>query len=52
MSSYDYKGDCPVAEKTQPKMMQFKANYRSLENAEKNIKILNKVLKQIGECNE
>ena len=38
----------PNAEKIQPKMMQFKANYRDLDEAQKNIKILNKVLKQIG----
>ena len=52
MSSYEYRGECLTAEKTQPKMMQFKANYRNLSEAEKNIKILDKVLKQIGEHNE
>ena len=34
------KGTCPVAEKIQPKMMQFKTNYRTLEEAEKWIKKL------------
>ena len=29
-----YNGKCPVAEKIQPKMMQFKTNYRSLEDAQ------------------
>ena len=35
-----YNGKCPVAEKIQPKMMQFKTNYRTLEEAEKWIKKL------------
>jgi perosamine synthetase len=52
MYSYDHKGHCPNAEKIQPKMMQFKANYRDLNEAQKNVKILDKVLKQIGEYNE
>ena len=45
MSSYEYRGDCPVAEKTQPKMMQFKTNYRNFDELEKNIEILDKILK-------
>ncbi len=35
-----YDGKCPIAEKIQPKMMQFKTNYRTLEEAEKWIKKL------------
>ncbi|MHA7733111.1 DegT/DnrJ/EryC1/StrS family aminotransferase [Nitrosopumilus sp. S6] len=35
-----YKGRCPVAEEIQPKMMQFKTNYRSLDEAKKNIENL------------
>ena len=34
------KGICPVAEKIQPKMMQFKTNYRTIEDAKKQINIL------------
>ena len=44
MSLYKYKGECPVAENIQPKMMQFKTNYRSYEDAERNIQILSKIL--------
>lgn len=35
-----YNGKCPVAERIQPKMMQFKTNYRTLDEAEKHIKKL------------
>ena len=34
------KGTCPVAEKIQPRMMQFKTNYRTIEDAKKQISIL------------
>jgi len=34
------KGTCPVAEEIQPKMMQFKTNYRTIEDAKKQISIL------------
>ena len=34
------KGTCPVAEEIQPKMMQFKTNYRTIEDAKKQINIL------------
>jgi len=37
-------GLCPIAEKVQKKLMVFKTNYRSLEVAEKNAKILKKVI--------
>lgn len=32
-----FNGKCPVAEKIQPKMMQFKTNYRTLDEAQKYI---------------
>ncbi len=34
------KGTCPVAEKIQPRMMQFKTNYRTLDEAKKHIEKL------------
>ena len=34
------KGTCPVAEEIQPKMMQFKTNYRTTEDAKKQINIV------------
>ena len=34
------KGTCPVAEEIQPKMMQFKTNYRTIEDSKKQISIL------------
>jgi len=34
------KGTCPVAEKIQPRMMQFKTNYRTLDDARKHIEKL------------
>ena len=48
MSKFNYtKGECPNAEETQPKMMQFKANYRNLKIAEEKISILYQVLKKM-----
>ena len=45
MSDYDYyKGDCPNAEEVQPKMMQFKCNYRNLDEAQSKMDILKKIL--------
>mgnify|MGYP004007695393 FL=1 len=38
--SEKYKGKCPVAERIQPTMMQFKTNYRDLSTAKKNIDVL------------
>jgi perosamine synthetase len=35
-----YDGKCPVAEKIQPRMMQFKTNYRTLDEAQKHIEKL------------
>jgi len=43
---YYHEGLCPIAEKIQPKIMQFKTNYRSLDLAEKKAKILRKVIKK------
>jgi perosamine synthetase len=40
------KGLCPVAEMIQPKLMQFKTNYRELKLAEIKAKILSKVIKK------
>ncbi len=41
------KGACPVAEEIQPKMMQFKTNYRNLEKAREQANILKKIIKEI-----
>lgn len=42
---YDkYKGTCPIAEKIQPAMMQFKTNYRDLETAKKYIDKLSQTI--------
>jgi len=38
------KGLCPVAEEIQPKIMQFKTNYRNLDIAKKKTKILKEVI--------
>ena len=48
MKKYNYIGKCPVAEKIQPKMMQFKTNYRDMKDAKKQAKILKKT---IGDMN-
>ena len=42
-------GVCPVAEKIQPNIMQFKTNYRSTRLAKKKAKILREVIKKIEE---
>lgn len=41
------KGLCPIAEEVQPKMMQFKTNYRNLERAKFNAETLQKTIKEI-----
>jgi len=47
-NAFNYeKGLCPVAEAIQPKMMQFKTNYRNLEIAKQKAKILKKTIKDI-----
>ncbi len=38
------KGICPIAEAIQPKIMQFKANYRNLELAKQKADVLHKVI--------
>ena len=38
------KGDCPVAEELQKKIMQFKTNYRSIHEANRKAKILKKLI--------
>jgi len=43
----DYKNwqnSCPITEEIQPKCILFKTNYRTIEEAEKNISILEKNL--------
>lgn len=42
------QGLCPVAEALQPKLMQFKTNYRDLSLAERKVEILANVIKQLG----
>ena len=42
------KGLCPVAEETQPKLMQFVNNYSSLEEAEPKVEALRKAIKFYG----
>lgn len=39
------RGSCPVAEKLQPRMLQFKTNYWDWEDAEKQLKALKNTLK-------
>jgi perosamine synthetase len=41
------KGLCPIAEAVQPKMMQFKTNYRNLEDAKKQALILKNLIKSL-----
>ena len=41
------KGLCPVAERIQPKMMQFKTNYRNLEVAKVKTEALRKTIREI-----
>ena len=47
MKHYNYiHGSCPNAELVQPKMMQFKTNYRNLLEAREKINILNNIIKK------
>ena len=39
-----FDGKCPIAEKIQPSIMQFKTNYRTIDEAEQKIDILRKTL--------
>lgn len=41
-------GLCPIAEEYQKKIMAFKTNYRNLEEAKKQTKILSKLIKEIS----
>jgi perosamine synthetase len=41
-------GDCPVAEKLQPKIMQFKTNYRDIELAKNKARILKNLINDLG----
>ena len=41
------KGSFPVAEDIQPQMMQFKCNYRNLEDAKNQAKILRSLIQRI-----
>ena len=42
---YYEKGLCPIAESLQPKLMQFKTNYRSIDLAKKKAMSLRKTIK-------
>lgn len=42
------KGICPMAEKIQPIIMQFKTNYRNLDEAKTKAELLNKLINQLG----
>lgn len=42
------EGLCPVAEKIQPQLMQFKTNYRDIELAKQKAETLRKVIKEYG----
>lgn len=45
---YYQKGLCPAAESIQPKIMQFKTNYRDIELAKSKATVLKKVIKQFS----
>jgi perosamine synthetase len=45
---YYSKGLCPIAERIQPKLMQFKTNYRDLELAKKKADALRRVIKRLS----
>ena len=50
--SFSYqKGNFPVAEELQPQMMQFKCNYRNLEEAKRNASILKKTYIEVEQKN-
>ena len=46
------KGLCPVAESIQPKLMQFKTNYRDLELAKRKTDALRKTIEKITDKNK
>ena len=43
---YYSQGDCPIAEKIQKQLMQFKTNYRDLNIAKEKAEILRKVIRK------
>lgn len=43
------KGLCPVAEEIQPKIMQFKTNYRDMDIAKKKAEVLKKLIEEINQ---
>lgn len=43
-----YEGSCPNAERAQPRMMQFKTNYRNVNDAEYQARILKETIKYIS----
>ena len=45
--TYYLQGICPVAESIQPKLMQFKTNYRDIKLAKRKAKILDQILRSI-----
>ncbi len=45
--TYD-KGLCPIAETIQPKIMQFKTNYRNIDVAKKKTEVLRKLIEDIN----
>ncbi len=48
-NKFNYEeGLCPVAEELQPKIMQFKTNYRNLDIAKKKTSILRETIKQLS----
>ena len=50
--AFDYQpGLCPVAENIQPKMMQFKTNYRDLTKARQQRDILRSVISDVERAN-
>lgn len=49
MKDFDYiNTGCPIAEKVQPQMMQFKTNYRKLDIAKYKADILSKTIREIN----
>jgi len=42
------KGHCPIAEEIQPKIMQFKTNYRDLDLAKTKTEVLKKTIEQLS----
>ncbi len=47
---FNHNGSCPVAEELQPKMMQFKTNYRDIEVARQKAIILKNTIEYYSTC--